>query len=56
MFNRADVFFLFAAAVAFIFTNYLFFTGDIKTAFFVMTWVPSNLILAVYFKRLRSEQ
>ena len=55
MFNRADIFFLVAAAIAFIFTNYLFFTGDIKTAFFVMTWVPSNLILAIYFKKLASK-
>ena len=52
MFKRADIFFLISAIIAFAFANYLWFTGDIKSGFFVGLWVPANLILVVYFKKL----
>jgi len=52
MFKRADIFFLISAIIAFAFANYLWFSGDIKSGFFVGLWVPSNLILVVYFKKL----
>jgi len=55
MIKRADIFFLISAIIAFVFTNYLWFNGDIKSGFFVMMWVPSNLILASYFKNLASD-
>jgi len=52
MIKRADIFFLISAIIAFVFANYLWFTGDIKSGFFVGLWVPSNLVLVVYFKKL----
>ena len=52
MIKRADIFFLISAVIAFGFANYLWFSGDIKSGFFVSLWVPSNLILVVYFRKL----
>jgi len=52
MIKRADIFFIISAVVAFLLTNYLWFFVDFKAGFFVMLWVPSNLILALYFKRI----
>ena len=55
MIKRADIFFLISAVIAFAFANYLWFTGDIKSGFFVALWVPSNLILVVYFRKLGTD-
>jgi len=55
MIKRADIFFLISAIIAFIFANYLWFSGDVKSGFFVSLWVPSNLILVVYFRKLGAD-
>ncbi|RMD93556.1 MAG: hypothetical protein D6814_15475 [Calditrichaeota bacterium] len=55
MFKRADVFFLISAAIAFLFANYLWFAVDLVTGFFVALWVPSNLLLAFYFRVISSD-
>mgnify|MGYP005725295893 CR=1 FL=1 len=52
MFQRADIFFLISAFAAFLFANHLWFTVDAKAGLFVGLWVPSNLILAMYFRRV----
>ncbi len=56
MFKRADIFFLISAIIAFALANYLWFSGDIRSGFFVGLWVPSNLILVVYFRKMSSEK
>lgn len=54
MIKRADIFFIVSAFVAFLLTNYLwFFADDFKAGFFVVLWVPSNLVLALYFKIIK---
>lgn len=55
MLKRADIFFLLSAGVAFLLANYLWLAVGTKSGFFVGLWVPSNLILALYF-RLLSKQ
>lgn len=52
MFKKADIFFLLSAIIAFLLANYLWYTVDAKTGFFVGLWVPSNVILSLYFHRL----
>lgn len=57
MFKRADLFFLLSALVAFILANYVWFvTDDLRAGFFVGLWVPSNLILSIYFRHLESDK
>ena len=51
MFKRADLFFVISAVIAFLLANYLWFVAGMKQAgFFVGLWVPSNLILSLYFR------
>ncbi len=51
MFKRADAFFIISAIIAFLLANYLWFVAGMKQAgFFVGLWVPSNLILSLYFR------
>lgn len=51
MFRRGDVFFVISALIAFLLANYLWFLeGNRLAGFFVGLWVPSNLILALYFR------
>lgn len=55
MFKRADIFFLISALLAFALANYLWFAVGAKTGFFVGLWVPSNLILSIYFRQLSKQ-
>ncbi len=55
MFKRADIFFLVSASLAFLLANYLWFAVGVKSGFFVGLWVPSNLILALYFRHLSKQ-
>lgn len=57
MIKRADIFFIVSAVIAFIFSNYLWFgVQNAKAGFFVFLWVPSNMILALYFQHLHRSQ
>jgi hypothetical protein len=55
MFKRADLFFLISALLAFLLANYLWFAVGAKSGFFVGLWIPSNLILALYFRNISKQ-
>lgn len=54
-FRTSDYFFLAAALVAFLLANYLWFYGDKEYGLFVSIWVPSNLVLGLYFRVISSD-
>lgn len=49
-FRASDYFFLASALIAFLFANYLWFFVKQEYGIFVGIWVPSNLILGLYFR------
>jgi len=53
-FRTSDYFFLASAVVAFLFANYLWFYVNQDYGIFVGIWVPSNLILGLYFRTMSS--
>ncbi len=54
-FRPSDYFFLASALVAFLFANYLWFFVKPEYGIFVGIWVPSNLILGLYFRFISSQ-
>ncbi len=54
-FKNSDYFFLAAALVAFLFANYLWFFVKQEYGIFVGIWVPSNLVLGLYFRMMSSK-
>ena len=53
-FRTSDYFFLASALIAFVFANYLWFYVEQDYGIFVGIWVPSNLILGLYFRIMSS--
>jgi len=51
-FRTSDFFFLASALVAFLLANYLWFSEFQDYGIFVGIWVPSNLILGLYFRTM----
>jgi len=49
-FKTSDYFFFASAGVAFILSNYLWFYVNQDYGLFVAIWIPSNLILGLYFR------
>ena len=54
-FRTSDYFFLASALVAFLLANYLWFNEFQEYGIFVGIWVPSNLILGLYFRTMSSK-
>lgn len=52
MIKLSDIFILLAVAVAFIFSAYLWFSGQFLEGIFTAIWVPSILGFGIYFKIL----
>jgi hypothetical protein len=51
--TRTDRILIFAALISLIFSEYLWFTGDQKSALFVGLWVPTILSFGIYFKLIQ---
>jgi len=51
-FRTSDYFFLASALIAFLLANYLWFNGYQDYGIFVGIWVPSNLILGLFFRTI----
>ncbi len=54
-FRTSDFFFFASALVAFLLANYLWFNDFQDYGIFVGIWVPSNLILGLYFRTMSSK-
>ena len=54
-FRTSDYFFLASALVAFLLANYLWFNAYQEYGIFVGIWVPSNLILGLYFRTMSTK-
>ncbi|MDX2127735.1 MAG: hypothetical protein SFU91_01720 [Chloroherpetonaceae bacterium] len=52
MIKKYDYLFLLATLVSFLLANYLLLTGKTDEAFFVSLWVPTNLVLGIYFRNI----
>jgi hypothetical protein len=50
MFKQSDFFILLAVAISFVFSGFLWFSGQHEEGLFTATWVPSILCFAIYFK------
>lgn len=53
MFRLYDYFVFIAAFASFVFSVYLWFSGEKQTGMYVGIWVPSLLALGIYGKLLR---
>jgi hypothetical protein len=52
MFRTSDFFFFASSLVAFVLANYLLLSGNKEEAVFVSLWVPTNLVLGIYFRNI----
>lgn len=52
-FTKTDKILIFTALASLVFSEYLWFTGEIDAALFVGLWVPTLLCFGVYFKLIK---
>ncbi|MCS7012243.1 MAG: hypothetical protein RMI34_06115 [Chloroherpetonaceae bacterium] len=52
MLRRSDIFFMLSAFVAFVLANMLLIQGKLNEALFVSLWVPTNLVMGIYFRNI----
>jgi hypothetical protein len=52
MFKKYDILFFLATLISFVLANYLLIQGQKEEAGFVSLWVPTNLILGIYFRNI----
>lgn len=52
MLRRSDIFFMLSALVAFVLANVLLLSGKFNEALFVSLWVPTNLVMGIYFRNI----
>jgi hypothetical protein len=52
MIKKYDYLFLLATLISFVLANFLLLTGKTDEAFFVSLWVPTNLVLGIYFRNI----
>ncbi len=52
MLKRSDIFFMLSALVAFVLANVLLLGGKLNEALFVSLWVPTNLVMGIYFRNI----
>lgn len=55
MFDRSDFFILSAAFLSFLFSVYLWFSGQTDEGLFVGIWVPSILSFGCYIKIIKGK-
>lgn len=52
MLRRSDIFFMLSALIAFVLANVLLIDGKFNEALFVSLWVPTNLVMGIYFRNI----
>ena len=53
--SKTDKIIIFTALISLLFSEYMWFTGEKESAFFVGLWVPTFLGFGIYLKLIKNE-